>query len=186
MRKLFIIIPVVVLLLAVLLTFVLVSCNKKTVEVAELSAESISSVEESVSSEEVTSLEESSEADSSETAGSKNVPSMAVSKAASKAQSVAPSSSSTAQQSSVAPKPTLRTDKQVFDWLIPEAAKLGFSVSTGGISDHNLTLINGARRMEIKGGFDNETFMCTLVDSRGTDLLPARASDLLPLLRVLE
>ena len=53
MRKLFIIIPAAVLLLAVVLTFVLVSCNRQTVEVIE------PSIEESVLSEETTSEEES-------------------------------------------------------------------------------------------------------------------------------
>jgi len=101
MQKLFIIISAAVLVLALVLTFVLVSCNK-TVEVAELSVENASSMGENASLEEVTSLEESSEVESSETASSK------ISTSSSKAMvsSKAPASSSVAPSaapSSVAP-----------------------------------------------------------------------------------
>ena len=103
MQKLFIIISAAVLVLALVLTSVLVSCNRKVVEVAELLVESASSiVEETTPSEEVTSLEESSEVESLETVGSK----VATSSSKAMVSSKAPASSSVAPSaapSSVAP-----------------------------------------------------------------------------------
>ena len=70
-KKILIIAVAAVLVLALVLTFVLVSCNKKAIEVAEPSIESTSFIEESVLSEETTSAEESSESESSEEESSK-------------------------------------------------------------------------------------------------------------------